>query len=76
MNKRFSKFYVAILDNRVVVFNTNLANFIVELRGIEPGINSLSYYDKRFRKEEIMYYTSRLGKTYTIQKLINPYLYQ
>ncbi len=73
MNIRLSRFYVAVLDNRVVLFNTNLSAFILELKAIEPGINSLSYYDKQFRKEELIYFTSRIGKTYTLQKLINPF---
>lgn len=75
MNKRIPKLYIAILDNRLVILNTNLSHFISELRAIEPGINSLSYYDKTFRKEDIIYFTSRLGKTYTLQKYINPMLY-
>lgn len=75
MNNRITKIYVAILDNRVVVINTNLSSFILELRGIESGINSLSYYDKIFRKQDIIYHTSRLGKTYTLQKIINSKYY-
>lgn len=72
MNIRISKIYVAILDNRVIVLETNLSEFILELRTIESGINSLSYYNKLFKNNEITYFTSGAGKTYTLQKIINP----
>ena len=75
MNNRLSKVYVAILDNRVIALDTNLSSFILEMKSIESGINSLSYYDKRFKKEDIIYFTSRLGKTYTFQKIVNPRFY-
>lgn len=75
MNNRITKIFVAILDNRVVAIDTNLSSFILEMRSIEVGINSLSYYGKRFKNEEIIYFTSRLGKTYTFQKIINSKFY-
>ena len=75
MNNRISKLYVAILNNRVVLVDTNLSSFIMEMKTMEYGLSSLSYYDKRFKNEEIIYYTSRLGKTYTFQKIINPKFY-
>lgn len=75
MNNRITKIFVAILDNRVIAISSNLSSFILEMRSIEAGINSLSYYDKRFKAEEVIYFTSRIGKTYTFQKIINPKYY-
>jgi len=75
MNNRISKIYVAVLDNRVIAIDTNLSRFILELKLIESGINSLSYYNKLFKKQDITYFTSRLGKTYTLQKITNDKYY-
>ena len=75
MNNRITKLYVAILENRVIFIDTNLSSFITQMKAIEHGMSSLSYYDKRFKNEDIIYYASRFGKTYTLQKIINPNQY-
>ena len=70
MNSRISRLFVAITENRVVVAETNLSSFVAEMKSIDAGIRSLSYYERHFKDDKIIYHTTSLGKTYTLQRVL------
>ena len=62
-------FYVAIVNNEVVCYSTNLSDFVSKLRVIEPKAKSYGYYNKAFKEERII--TMAENKRMTIlQKVI------
>jgi hypothetical protein len=69
MNNRVKKMFVAIYDNEVIVFDTNFSSFYSKFKGIEPGINSQSYYSKLFQTESKLVIRG-YGKEYIWQKLV------
>lgn len=62
--------YVAIKCNKVVVWSTNLTKFVSKMKEIEPGINSLSYYQKTFAKTNFCCYVNDMGEQYLLQKIL------
>lgn len=70
MNSHLTKIYIAMIENRAVVVETNLSSFIRELRSLDIGMSSLSYYDKRFKESNIIYHVTSIGRTYTLQKIV------
>ncbi|KQC30331.1 hypothetical protein AAY42_10905 [Flagellimonas eckloniae] len=70
MNKSIPKFFVAVRGNKVVYFESNLSAFITGLREHINNLKSLSYYDKKFRKEKIIYHTDTFKHEWSLQRLI------
>ena len=62
--------YIAIMDNKVVLFETNLVKFVCKMKKIESRTKSYSYYNKKFKAEKIILLTSEFGKVYFLQKLV------
>ncbi|TJY37710.1 hypothetical protein [Pontimicrobium aquaticum] len=72
MNKRISKFYVSVSENKVLFVATNLSELLRKMRSIEPYLKSNSFYEKAFKKSNILYYTNEVSrKKYTFQKILN-----
>jgi len=72
MNKRISKFYLSIKHGKAVFVAINLTELIRRMRKIEPNLKSNSYYEKGFKKSNIMYFTNKeTGAKYTFQKIEN-----
>lgn len=69
MNERITALYVAILNNEVVCFDTNLKDFIIRFSKIEAQAKKYDHYYRRFRSESK--FTQTLdGKEYFFQRLI------
>jgi hypothetical protein len=71
MNSDLRKLYVAIIDNKVVCFNTNLSAFIRDFNNQHRGLKSLSFYTKEFKsKDVIVFFDEDEGKVYHLQKIL------
>ena len=68
--KALATLYVAIYDEKVVAFGTNLSKFVASLSNVEPKARNRAYYDRKFKsytwfQEEID------GKVYSFQEVYN-----
>jgi hypothetical protein len=71
MIRDLKKLYVAVLDNKVILFDTNLKNFIASMKQIEPSVKSYSYYSKKFKNENTVGINDNKNvKTYWLQQLV------
>ena len=62
-------FYVAILDNEVVCYGTNLLRFHSGFKELEPNIKSYSYFYREFKKRKVIDFTNKKKQTYFLQEL-------
>ena len=62
--------YVAIADGKVVVFDTNLKDFIVKFQGIEPDARNYDYHYREFKKSDLVKWVNGKGLEYTLQKVL------
>lgn len=69
MNKDVKYLYIAIKDNKVVCFDTNLKNFVEKFLLIEKEARNYDYFYRKFKKENLFEYNSDSGMIYIIQKL-------
>ncbi len=70
MNKNIKRFYVAVKEDKVIFFESNLSEFINGIRLIIPNVKSLSFYDKAFKREDTIFHIDTFGKKVVFQKLI------
>ena len=71
MNSRINKLYFAIKNNEVMLVTTSLAEFVREMSIIDPGIRSLSYYQKTFKKQNKIIHVTPFREVYTLQIYFN-----
>lgn len=62
--------YIAIYDNKVVFFETNLLKFINGLKLIEPNLKGYQYYNREFKKSKRLIFLTKTEKIYFLQKLL------
>ena len=60
--------FVAIYDNEVIVYETNLSAFYTKFKDIEPDIKSYAYYSQMFKDQNIIMIRG-YGKEYVWQKI-------
>ncbi|MGH1387514.1 hypothetical protein [Kordia sp.] len=70
MIRDLKSLYVAIVDNEVVVFETNLKLFIEELGKIESEIRNYDYYYRQFKKSSKQSLVNSNSKKYYLQKIL------
>lgn len=70
MNKELKKAFVAIKDNKVVVFDTNLKDFVTKLNTLEPESRNYMYYYREFGKMKIMEFVNPNGEVYVLQQVV------
>lgn len=70
MIRDLKSLYVAIVDNKVVVFETNLKLFIEELGKIESETRNYDYYYRKFKRSNMVLLLNSDYKTYYLQKLL------
>jgi hypothetical protein len=66
-----SKLYTANLENRVVLFSTNLKEFAEALARIEPNAEPYHTLRRRFEKQSEIDFTGDSGKGYRLQEVYN-----
>lgn len=70
MNKELKKAFVAIKNNRVVIFDTNLKDFINKLNELEPNSRNYMYYYREFGKKKVLEYVNSKGEVYVLQQVV------
>jgi len=69
MNKDVKYLYIAIKDNKVVCFDTNLKNFVEKFLIIEQEARNYDYFYRKFKKEDTFEYRTTDDKSFMMQKL-------
>ena len=54
MIRDLKAFYVAIVDNEVVCYSTNLLDFVAKLKKMESKVKSYGYYSRAFKQNKIL----------------------
>lgn len=70
MIRDLKSLYTVIVDNKVVLFETNLKLFIERLNKIEPESRNYDYYYREFKKLNALEFTNNQGVKYHLQKLL------
>jgi hypothetical protein len=70
MKKDLKMFYVGNLNNRTVIFDSNLRKFIEKLNNIEPASRNYQYYCRQFGKSSEVVYLSPEDKVYVLQRIV------
>jgi hypothetical protein len=66
-----SKLYTANLDNRVVLFSTNLKDFAEALALLEPNAEPYHTLRRKFEKESDLKFIGASKKEYLLQEVYN-----
>lgn len=69
--RAISKLYTANLENRVVIFSTNLKEFADELALIEPNAEPYHTLRRKFEKTSEMQFIGATSKVYLLQEVYN-----
>lgn len=70
MIRDLKTFYVAINENKVISFDTNLSKFVAGLKKIEPDVKGYQFYNKEFKKNKIIVFVNKNNKVYFLQKVL------
>lgn len=70
MIRDLKSLYVAILDNEVVFFDTNLKLFVEKLNNLESDSRNYDHYYREFKKSHNVVYKNSKGVGYHLQKLL------
>lgn len=62
--------YVAIKDNKVIVSETNLKNFLIAFNKIESNCRNYDSFHREFKKSKILHFLNEKEEIYFIQKLL------
>ncbi len=70
MIRDLKSLYVAIKNNRVILFETNLKKFWSAFNEIEPDCRNYDYYYREFKKSNMLQYMNEKEEIYFLQKLL------
>lgn len=70
MNPNVKVLYAAVSENRVVAIESNLTQFCMLLKKIEPEANNYEYYYREFKKSDIVKIVTKSDKVYILQKVL------
>jgi hypothetical protein len=70
MIRDLKSLYTAIVDNKVVLFETNLRLFVEGLNKLEPDTRNYDYYYREFKKSKHLVFLSENGLVYHLQKIL------
>lgn len=69
MIRDLKNLYTLVIDNKVVMFETNLKKFVDELNEIEPETRNYDYYYRKFKKINQITFENTKGVKHYIQKV-------
>lgn len=70
MLRDLNKLYVAIIENKVVCYETNLKDFHVKLATIAEGCRNYDFFYRKFRNNKNFEYVDESGKMFYLQQVI------
>lgn len=71
MNPNFVCMFVAIVNNEIVLFDTNLTKFVARFNIYEKQSRNYTWFSRQFKKESHFSVTLS-GKEYFFQEIRNP----
>lgn len=69
MIRDLKTFYVAICDNEVVCYETNLTKFVKCFKKMESEAKNYQFYNREFRANNTVTFVNKKRKVYFLQKL-------
>ncbi|MDG5490539.1 hypothetical protein [Psychroserpens sp. SPM9] len=70
MIRDLKSLYAVIVENKVVVFETNLKLFVEKFNELEKESRNYDYYYRQFKKKETLEFENTNGVKYHLQKLL------
>jgi hypothetical protein len=70
MIRDLKSLYTAVVDNKVVLFDTNLKLFVESLNKLEPESRNYDFYYREFKKSQHLVFQNNKGLEYHLQKLL------
>lgn len=70
MIRDLKAFYVAINNNKVVCYETNLSKFLERFRTMENDIKSYQYYRSKFKENSIVVFVNKEMEIFFLQKIV------
>lgn len=68
MIRDLKNLYTAVVDSKVVLFDTNLSSFVERLNTLYDNTRNYDYYYRQFKKESYLSFTKG-GQTIYLQKV-------
>jgi len=62
--------YVAQTDNKVLVYSTNLKDFVISLNSVAKNLKPYMFYYRLFKKIDYMEHVAADGRKFYLQKVI------
>lgn len=70
MIKEIKELYTAQTDNKVIVFSTNLKDFVISLDSVTKNLKNYMYYYREFKKTDYMEHIAADGRKFYLQKVL------
>jgi len=70
MIRDLKSLYAAVLDNKVVIFDTNLKSFVQKLNDFDSNSRNYDYYYRQFKNTKFIEYQNNSDKKVYLQKLL------
>lgn len=70
MIRDLKSLYTLVVNNRIVLFDTNLKLFVEKLNDMDSNTRNYDYYYRQFKKKELIEFENDNGKKYYLQKLL------
>jgi len=62
--------YTAQTDNKVLVYSTNLKDFVISLNSVAKNLKPYMFYYRAFKKTDMLEHTAADGRKFYLQKVI------
>lgn len=70
MIKNIDNLYVAQTDNKVLVYSSNLKDFVISLNSIAKNLKPYIFYYRLFKKIDYMEHVAEDGRKFYLQKVL------
>lgn len=70
MIKNIDNLYVAQTDNKVLVYSSNLKDFVISLNSIAKNLKPYMFYYRLFKKIDYMEHVAADGRKFYLQKVL------
>jgi hypothetical protein len=69
--KALRRLYTAQANNEVMIYATNLKEFVDKLQKLEPDAKDYFHYRREFMKSNLLYFIGAQGDKYTLQDVMD-----
>ena len=70
MIKDIKFLFVAQTDNKVIVFSTNLKDFVISLNSVAKNLKPYMFYYRAFKKTDYMEHIAEDGRKFYLQRVL------